>query len=149
MLSKKTKYALKALVLLTRHYGVEPMLISRISVQENIPKKFLENILLELKNSGILGSKKGSGGGYYLLKAPEQVMVSDIIRQMGGPIALVPCVSLNFYEPCEECSDEATCGIRQVFLQVRDASLSVLARTSLKDLAAKEDRMITLRKRRK
>jgi len=147
MLSKKTKYALKAMTVLARNHGKGPMLISTISEQENIPKKFLENILLELKNAGMLASKKGAGGGYYLLKPPDTIMLSDIIRLMGGPIALVPCVSLNFYEPCEECKDELTCGIRQVALRVRDASLEILAKTSIKDLAEKEDSLILMHKK--
>ena len=146
MLSKKTRYALKALVVLSRNYGKGPLLIADISSEETIPKKFLEGILLELKNAGILGSKKGAGGGYYLLRTPEEVMLSQVIRKIGGPIALIPCVSLNFYERCEECRDEATCGVRDMALRVRDATLTILTRTSLADLVAREDE---LRKKKK
>ncbi|HVB02276.1 MAG TPA: Rrf2 family transcriptional regulator [Chitinophagaceae bacterium] len=149
MLSKKTRYALKALVVLARNYGHGPMLISALSKEETIPKKFLEGILLELRNAGILGSKKGAGGGYYLLKPPGDVMVSEVFRKIGGPIALIPCVSLNFYERCEECRDEATCGIRDMALQVRDATLEILTRTSLADVMQREDRLRSGKKRKK
>ncbi|MHB1922316.1 MAG: RrF2 family transcriptional regulator [Chitinophagaceae bacterium] len=145
MLSKKTRYALKAMVILARNYGVGPLLISHISQEENIPKKFLEGILLELKNGGMLGSKKGAGGGYYLLKPPDQIVLRDIIRQTGGPISLIPCVSLNFYEKCEECREESICGIRQVALQVRDASLKILGNTSLANVIQKEDQLILMK----
>ena len=138
MLSKKSKYALKALVALAKEYEKGPVLISEIADSEKIPKKFLEAILLGLKKTGILGSKMGAGGGYYLIKAPSQVMVSQVMRITDGPIALVPCVSLNFYEPCLECADEASCGIRDVALRVRDASLAILTKTSIADLMKRE-----------
>jgi Rrf2 family protein len=147
MLSKKTRYALKALVVLARYYGKGPQLIADISSEENIPKKFLEGILLELKNAGILGSKKGAGGGYYLFKQPREVMLSEIIRKIGGPISLIPCVSLNFYERCEECKDEATCGVRQMALRVRDATLTILTKTSLADMVSREDELRSLQKK--
>src|SRR5690606_27937978 len=106
MISRKTKYALNALVYLTRMKDQGPILISQIAESENIPQKFLEAILLDLKRAGILGSKKGKGGGYYLLKSPEQVNVADVMRLLDGPIALLPCVSYKYYEKCEECKDE-------------------------------------------
>lgn len=149
MLSKKTRYAIKALVVLARNYGKGPMLIAEVSEVDTIPKKFLEGILLELKNAGILGSKKGAGGGYYLFKAPEQVMLSEIIRKIGGPISLIPCVSLNFYERCEECRDEVTCGVRDMALQIRDATLQILTKTSLADVVKKEDLLRASRKKKK
>ena len=117
MLSKKTKYALNALVYLAKHYEKGPVLISQIAESENIPQKFLEAILLDLKNSGILSSKKGRGGGYYLLKNPQEVTIANVMRLFDGPIALLPCVTYKFYERCEECDNEATCGIRDVFLR--------------------------------
>ncbi|MTI29629.1 RrF2 family transcriptional regulator, partial [Xanthovirga aplysinae] len=109
MLSKKTQYALHALKYLAKNYGEGPVLISDISKQENISKKFLESILLELKKNGYLGSKKGKGGGYYLLRSPEDVSLAGIIRIFNGPIALLPCVSLNYYERCDNCKDETNC----------------------------------------
>src|SRR5690606_711499 len=115
-----------------------PVLISRLAEEERIPKKFLELILLELRNAGILHSKKGAGGGYYLAKDPAEVKLVQILRVTDGPIALLPCVSLNFYERCEECADEVTCGIRDVFIDVRDAALRILAETSIADIVARE-----------
>lgn len=103
-----------------------------------IPKKFLELILLDLKNAGVLDSKRGKGGGYFLLKAPSEVNVAEIIRLMDGPIALLPCVSSNFYEKCPECKDENLCGIRKVFSEVRTATLQILAQSSLEDIVKQE-----------
>jgi Rrf2 family protein len=131
MLSKKCKYAIHALVYLAERYQKGPVHIQEIAEQQRIPKKFLEAILLELRNAKILHSKKGKGGGYYLYKRPEDVNLIDIIRQIDGAISLLPCVSLNYYEPCEECQDEVTCGIRHAFLSVRDESLRVLAGSTL------------------
>src|SRR6476659_7954592 len=96
MLSKKTQYAFKALMYLAQQREGEPVLIAEISQKRNIPLKFLENILLELKKQGILDSKKGKGGGYYLAKAPEKIFLADVLRLIDGPIALLPCVSLHF-----------------------------------------------------
>lgn len=138
MLSKKTKYAIKALMVLGRNYGNEPMQIVRIAEEENIPKKFLEQILLEMRNAGILYSKKGAGGGYSLNKAPEDVRLSQVMRLIDGPIALLPCVSLNFYRSCDECKSEDVCGIRDTFVDVRDAMLQILNDTSVADLISKE-----------
>ncbi len=115
------------------------MLISEIASREQLPKKFLEAILLELKRNGFLASKKGAGGGYYLMKKAEDIKLAAIIRVIDGPIALLPCVSLNFYERCEECKDETYCGIRDVMKDVRDATLRILTDTSLADMIARED----------
>ncbi len=115
------------------------MLISEIASQEHLPKKFLEAILLELKRSGFLGSKKGAGGGYYLMKKAEEIKLAAIIRVIDGPIALLPCVSLNFYERCEECVDEGYCGIRDVMKDVRDATLKILTETTVAGMIAQED----------
>lgn len=115
------------------------MLISEIASREQLPKKFLEAILLELKRNGFLGSKKGAGGGYYLMKKAEDIKLVAIIRVIDGPIALLPCVSLNFYERCEECTSELYCGIRDVMKDVRDATLKILGETSLADMVARED----------
>lgn len=150
MLSKKTKYALNALVRLAKNHetGV-PLRIHEISEGEHIPHKFLESILLELKKQGVLGSKLGVNGGYYLLKHPKEIMLSSIIRLTDGPIALTKCVSLNFYERCEECKDEAICGIRNVMEQARDATLKVLANTSLKEVLERETQLLARKKRAK
>lgn len=113
-------------------------MISDISEQENIPQKFLESILLDLKNAGILSSKKGRGGGYYLIKTPEEVNLADVMRLFDGPIAFLPCVTYKYYERCEECIDEATCGIRQVFYEVRNETVEILKRSSLATIIKKE-----------
>ena len=141
MLSKKTKYAIKALMVLGRNYGKDPMQIVEIAEEENIPKKFLEQILLEMRNAGILYSKKGAGGGYSLNKAPEDVYLSQVMRLIDGPIALLPCVSLNFYRSCDECTTEHACGIRDTFVEVRNAMLQILNDTSVASLINKEKQL--------
>ncbi|HRI80626.1 MAG TPA: Rrf2 family transcriptional regulator [Cyclobacteriaceae bacterium] len=131
MLSKKCKYAIHALVYLAERYQQGPVHIQDIAEKQRIPKKFLEAILLEMRNAKILHSKKGKGGGYYLYKKPEDVNMIEIIRLMDGAIAMLPCVSLNYYEPCEECRDEKTCGIRDAFTGVRDETLKLLSKSTL------------------
>lgn len=133
MLSKKTQYALKALGYLAGKYGEGPVLISEISKAKKIPIKFLETILLQLKQENILDSKKGKGGGYYLIESPKKTTLAQAIRLVGGPIALIPCVSLNFYEKCKDC-DEATCGLFKTMLQTRDATLKILEKKTLAEL---------------
>lgn len=131
MLSKKCKYAIHALVHLAERFEEGPIHIQEIAERENIPKKFLEAILLELRNAKVLESKKGKGGGYYLQRRPEDVNLIEIIRLMDGAIAMLPCVSLNYYESCDECKDEVSCGIRSAFIGVRDETLKILAETTL------------------
>ena len=144
MLPKKTKYAIKALMALAKTYEQkQPQRIADIAGNEKIPKKFLEAILLDLRKLGIVNSKMGAHGGYYLSKHPDDIYLSNIIRYTGGPIALVPCVSLNFYEKCEECPNENICGLRDVMQEVRDASLHILAKTSLSDLIKREELLST------
>jgi Rrf2 family protein len=133
MLSKKTQYALKALGYLAGKYGEGPVLISEISRKKKIPIKFLETILLELKQANILDSKKGKGGGYYLSQSPKKTTLATAIRVVGGPIALLPCVSLNFYEKCKDCN-EAICGLNKVMVQTRDATLKILGKKTLAEL---------------
>lgn len=134
MLSHKSKYALKALLVLSEQYGNGPLLISDIAEREHIPKRFLELILLELKNHGILRSKKGKGGGYLLSKPPTQLSVGHVLRMLEGPLALLPCVSKTAYEKCEECHDEKTCGIRMLMKEVRDATATILDSTTFADV---------------
>lgn len=137
MISKKTKYALKALIYLAREYDKGPILIADLAREENIPKKFLELILLALKNNGILQSKKGKGGGYFLGKSPEKISMGQVVRILEGPLAPVPCVSETAYARCEECDDEETCGIRMVMKDVRDAIAGILDNTTLADVLEK------------
>lgn len=138
MLSKKCKYAIHALVYLAERYQKGPVHIQDIADKQRIPKKFLEAILLELRNAKILHSKKGKGGGYYLYKRPEDVNLIEIVRLMDGAIAMLPCVSLNYYEPCEECRDEKTCGIRDTFIGVRDKTLQILQESTLDMIVKRE-----------
>jgi Rrf2 family protein len=138
MLSKKTKYAVKALVLLARNTANPPMHIAEIAEHENIPQKYLGAILGELRNAGLIYSKKGAGGGYSLCKRPEDISLVQVLRLTDGPIAMVSCASINYYHPCEECVDEASCGIRKTFIMIRDANLKILSGTSIADLMNKE-----------
>lgn len=133
MLSKKSQYAFKALNYLTEKYNEGPVLISEIARKKKIPLKFLENILLELKKADILDSKKGKGGGYFLKKSPEKIKVATIIRLVNGPIAMLPCVSLYFYERCKNCN-EKHCGLHDLMIEVRDATLGIVENRTLKDL---------------
>lgn len=142
MLSKKAKYGINALVYLAKKYEQGPLLIGDIAKHENIPKKFLEAILLDLKNAGILGSKKGRGGGYYLIKSPDDVNMADVVRLFDGAIAFLPCVTHRYYERCEECKNEHTCGIRSLFKEVRDQTVNLLKNNSLADIIAREDSII-------
>lgn len=135
MLSKKTKYGIKALTYLAKLENRNPISIATISESENISNKFLESILLTLRKNGLLGSKKGKGGGYYLLKDPKEIQMTTIMRILEGPIAMVPCVSLNFYEKCDDCPDENKCAVHNLMLQVRDNSLQIFRNTTLADLS--------------
>lgn len=137
MLSKKAKYALRAALALAKEHGHGPVLIAELAERERIPKKFLELILLDLKNEGLLQSKKGKGGGYGLGKAPDKITVGQVIRAIDGPIAPIPCVSQTAYVKCEECPDEMTCGIRLVMKEVRDATARIVDHTSLADVLAR------------
>jgi Rrf2 family protein len=135
MLSKKTRYAMVALVRLTKEYGKGPILIANIAKEERIPQRFLEGILLELKKMGVLGSQMGRSGGYFLTKKPEDIKLSEIIASFEGAIAMMPCVSEKNYQPCEFCKDENICNIRKVFLDIRDFTYLKLKNTTLLDLA--------------
>jgi Rrf2 family protein len=143
MLSKKSKYAINALLYVARHCNEErPILASEISESENIPHKFLEAILLDLKNAGFLRSKRGRNGGYFLKVEPEEISLIKVMRLFDGPIALLPCVSLNYYEKCEECKDESTCGIRSVFLSIRDTTLATLQENNLQAILKREKNLM-------
>lgn len=131
MLSKKAKYAIKALLALAEHGRDEPMRISDLALAEKIPPKFLELILLELKNQGVLQSRKGKGGGYLLARDPSTVYLGQIVRMFDGPLAPVPCASQTAYYPCTDCRDEGACGVRLAMKEVRDATARILDGTSL------------------
>ena len=135
MLSRKTKYGIKALTYIAKRPNNKPVQTAEIAESENISHKFLESILVNLRKSGFLGSKKGKGGGYFLIKDPEEVRMTDVIRVLEGPIAMLPCVSLNYYERCEDCPDESACSVHALMVQVRDSTLKVLGGNSLADIA--------------
>lgn len=132
-LTQKAKYALKALVFLAKEYENGPVLIARIAESENTSRKFLELILHDLKNQGVLQSRKGRGGGYWLARPPEDIYLGHVSRIFEGSLAPLPCASKRYYRRCEECQDEATCEVRAVMLEVKVALLKVLDTTSLRD----------------
>ena len=134
MLSKKAQYAFKALMYMAEKKENQPVLIAEIAKKKKIPLKFLENIILELKKAGVLESKKGKGGGYFFKMSPKEVPLAKIVRLIDGPIAMLPCVSLYFYERCKNC-DEERCGLHDMMIMVRDANLRILEKKSVADLA--------------
>lgn len=130
MLSRKAQYAFRALTLLVDKYEQGPVLISEIAKKKKIPVKFLENILLQLRKADVLESKKGKGGGYYIKSDPAETTIAAVIRIVDGPIAMLPCVSLNFYQKCSNC-DQRNCGLHDIMESVRDATLQVLENRTL------------------
>ncbi len=145
MLSKRSKYAINALVYLARQAKEDAgrkVQISEISEAQHIPRKFLEAILLDLKNNGILGSKMGRGGGYYLRKPTTEVNLAEVYRIFDGAIGLLPCVTYNYYEKCEECRDEETCGIREAILEVRNKTVEILKENTLQAILDTEDKKL-------
>lgn len=135
MLSKKTKYGIKALTFLARQESQLPIPIADIAKSEHISLKFLESILLLLRHSGFLGAKKGKGGGYYLIKDPKEINMAQVYRILEGPIALLPCASHHFYEKCDDCTNESTCSARKLMIEVRDNTLMVLENKTLASIA--------------
>jgi Rrf2 family protein len=134
MLSQKAKYAIKALIYLAKQEKGALIKTAEVASKSSIPKKFLELILIDLKRASLVSSKQGIGGGYYLLKDADDINLADIYRLFDGAIALLPCASLRFYEPCQDCPDEATCLIRSSLIKVRDQTLSALEKTTIKML---------------
>lgn len=141
MISKKTKYAIHALVYLAKNHNHGPVLISEIAEKQHIPKKFLETILLDMRNAAILNSRKGRGGGYYLIKAPSETNLADVVRLFEGAIALLPCVTHRYYERCAECTNEEDCGIRDVFMEIRSETVNILKKSTLQDILDREMRL--------
>ena len=137
MLSRKSKYGLKALMALAQEAGRGPVLISELARRDAIPRKYLEAILLELKRHGVVQSRKGKGGGYFLRRKPDDVTFGHVIRLLDGPLAAVPCVSQMAYMKCIECVDEDTCGVRLAMKEVRDATARILDHTTLAGVNAR------------
>jgi len=146
MLSQKAKYALKALFVLGERPGTEPVMIAEIAEKASVPRKFLEQILLEMKRRGIVHSVRGKFGGYQLGRDPEDITFAEVLRVIDGPLALSPCASVTAYRKCDDCDDETTCAIRRVLVSVRDATAEILEQHTLADALA--DRKAGRRKRR-
>jgi Rrf2 family protein len=142
MFSMKTVYGLKALQYLAIHGAGEHILISEIAAKEGIPKKFLETILLTLKNDGLLNSKIGKGGGYQLAIAPSEITMERIIRSLEGPVALVPCVADENNSKCEYCEDNSVCGVRLSMSRLTDQFIGIMSRTTLADLLEDVNRAV-------
>jgi Rrf2 family protein len=136
-LSKKCKYALEALYCLSQEYGKGPILIGTLAERHAIPHKFLEVILLELRHRGLVDSKKGRKGGYFLALPPESVTIGSIVRIIDGPLAPLPCASETAYRKCEECVEERLCGTRMVMKDVRNAIAAILDHTTLADVCSR------------
>jgi Rrf2 family protein len=139
MLTKKGKYGLKALVDLARLAPGETAFVTEIAVRNNIPKKFLDTILLELRNTGILRSKKGPNGGYSLSKPANDIRIGQVIRALDGPLAPIRCASRTAFEACDDCADPETCQVRLSMTEVRDAIALILDNMSLEEFVAKEN----------
>ena len=139
MLTHRAKYALKALLHLANQRGKGPISASSIAEQEQIPLKFLELILVQLRAAGVIRSKVGKGGGHELLQDPASISLLAILRIIDGPIAPLPCLSLTAYSRCDDCTDESTCGPRRLMMGVHQASLEVMSNTSLADALGTSD----------
>ena len=139
MISMRSKYGLKALGYMARTSDKESFLIADIAQAEGIPKKFLEAILLTLKNNGILSSRKGPGGGYSLAKAATAITIGAVVRSFEGDLAPVPCLSESSHASCPECSDEDTCGTKLVMADVEKAVSSVLDSVTLADMLQRSE----------
>lgn len=137
MLTNKGKYGLKAMVHLARLPVGATVQSAEIASTEHISKKFLDAILLDLKNAGFVRSKKGPGGGYALARPAQDIVVGAIVRALDGPLAPIACASRTAYQPCDDCDDLAACAVRLTMLEVRDAMAEVLDRLSLADMAGK------------
>lgn len=145
MISQKARYALRAVVALAKSYSADEVLvISEIAKRERIPKKFLEQILLELKHRGIVESRRGKAGGYFLSRPPSQITFGEVLRIIDGPIALLPCLSIIAYRRCADCVSEDHCEVRRVFARVADASREVLDNTSIADTLSGQNEEIFL-----
>jgi Rrf2 family protein len=137
MLSRKTKYGIKALTYIAREQREDALVqIGTIAESENISQKFLESIMLTLKKAGFVSSRKGKGGGYQLRREPKNIKMVEVMRVLEGPVAMLPCVSLNYYERCADCKDEDACSVHSLMIQIRDNTLLVLEKNTLADLVA-------------
>jgi Rrf2 family protein len=140
VLTRKSKYGLKALLFLAREYERGAILASEVAEREGIPEKFLQGILLDLRRRGIVRSRRGLGGGYQLARDPAAINFGEVLRTLDGPLALTPCVSQTAYQRCDECADERSCGIRLVMKDVRDQTARILEGANLAGVIRAVDR---------
>ncbi|KKI17294.1 Rrf2 family transcriptional regulator [Sphingomonas sp. ABOLG] len=139
MLTQRSRYGLRSMIFLaTTPAGGPPVPMNRIAVEANVPRKFLELILADLRDAGLLHSHRGKMGGYMLARPAHLISLGEIIRVIEGPLALVPCVSRTAYRPCKDCKSEADCAIRHAMARVRDETARILDGTSLADATAEE-----------
>lgn len=138
MLAQKTRYAMRSLLYLVEEGQGAPVQLARIAETQRVPPKYLELIMLTLKKAGLVRSTRGPRGGYVLARSPTDISFGEIVRVMEGPIALVSCASVNFYEPCGDCHNEETCAIRRAFAMLREQSAALLEGISLEEAAAWE-----------
>lgn len=138
MLSQKARYALRALLHIVEHGTSRTIQVGEMAEMQNIPRKYLEFIMVDLKKAGLVNSRRGPGGGYALSRPASEISFAEVIRVIDGPIALVPCASENFYARCDDCHDEATCAIRRVLLKVRSSAVGILEGMSLAQAAGSE-----------
>ena len=147
MITQKMKYALKALLTLADEAArpaPEALTIEEIARRSGAPKRFLEHILLEIRNAGIIASTRGRSGGYQLIKAPALVSISELLRMIDGPIAPLPCLSRRAYQRCEDCKDEETCRIRKVFAEVFWSYLLLIESLTLADIQSSADAQVAV-----
>jgi Rrf2 family protein len=133
MISQRCRYGLKAMLNLARSAQPTPKDVASISAEENIPRKFLESIMSELRQGGVVAAQRGKTGGYRLARPAELITFGEIMRLIDGPLALIPCVSQKFYRRCDDCHDEKACALRRVMARVRREASDILDRTTLDD----------------
>ncbi len=136
MLSQKAKYALKALLILSERPADVPVQVVELAEEGNLPRKFLELIMLELKKHGMVHSQRGKHGGYMLAALPSEITFGDVVRAMDGPLAPIPCASLTAYRKCADCTNEKTCAVRIMMRRVRDAASEILDNTYLSNMSS-------------
>ena len=144
MLSQRTRYALRSLIMLATNANGGPQQIAAIAEAQSVPRKFLELILLDLKRAGLVESARGRTGGYRLARAPRDISFGEVIRYLEGPLALVPCASATRYAPCGDCTDEATCAIRRAMIAVREETARILDEFTLEHAVCGEDEAIAV-----
>jgi len=134
MLSRRAKYALKAMIALASHRGAEPLSVTGMAAKANVPRSFLEQIVSDLKRRNLLVSSRGKRGGFRLARPAADISFADVIRPIDGPLALAPCASRTAYRPCPECGGLRPCALSKTLISVRDASAKILENTSLADV---------------